>query len=193
MATTTHAGGRLRVTAPDDWTIASAPPAAVRRTRGGGGRRGARAAPSDQASQAALETALLDALASQDFDRVDTLDLTSAPPRATPRRRVRTRGPTPAPGATVELDVEHNEDAVVLLEQDGFYTWVFPQPARAAPRTRLRGGPSAAPAKRTLTFLLNVEPGTAAPAARKMRGIIKKLIFGPSEGIRLQVCGSPRR
>lgn len=71
---------------------------------------------------------LLEALRDNDFEKVDEFTLT-------PEVR-RDRDPLPRdPGKlTMELDVEGEQDAVVLVEKDGCYSWHLPTGDKARRR-----------------------------------------------------------
>lgn len=86
--------------------------------------------------------ALADAIASQDFELVDDLELTARPA---------TRG-TPSTSPTIEVPVPIDEHAIMLVARDEVYEWVLPDATQ--PGRRLRNGPSAS--ARTLTFTLPV-------------------------------------
>jgi hypothetical protein len=112
----------------------------------------------------ALErAALIEALRGDDFVVVDRIDLT-------PRRN----RDLDAPGApkppnrrgTVSLDVKvpAGNDAVVLLERDGVYSWHLP--VGDEPRTR-----SAEPGPRTVSFSLSVQPQPPAGPSRRTRSL----------------------
>jgi hypothetical protein len=100
---------------------------------------------------------LLDALRDNDFEKVDEFTLTP--------KRDRELGPTPtAPGKLqMELDVEGEADAVVLVEQDGCYSWHLP--TDAANKTRTRGLPGE---KRAVRFDIDIAVSNAAYDTRRV-------------------------
>jgi hypothetical protein len=176
MPTITRAGGRLVVTLPETLRVGedSAPierpsPADVRRRRAGGPiARGA-----GDRGPATTDSALLSALQMQDMELVDAVPLEPAA-EARPRTR---RGRAAAPAATFQIEVAPQEDAVLLEEQGGMYSWVFP--SKVAPAGgQARRGTRAAPAARRVTF--RVELGVAAsPASGAVRrGLISDFAFG---------------
>lgn len=121
-------------------------------------RRGTRSDAPDPVSPEAVAAAFGDQLTA-----VDTVSLTigAAPPRR--------RGQAAAP-AVLRVDVDPDEQAVVLVEQDGYYTWVTG--AKQVPRSRSRG-----PAQTVVTFEI---PMTPAPAdGPRRRGPIGDLIVKP--------------
>ena len=125
----TFAGGTLRVTTPTSY---DAQPARTRTDRGLPGDPGA----ATEASKDALVTALEDS----DLALVERVDLTP--------RRTRDLGDKPASNRAgkvkLEVDVPPDEDAVVLLERDGVYSWhlpVNPAAAHEVHRPRPANGP----------------------------------------------------
>ncbi|HET8988514.1 MAG TPA: caspase family protein, partial [Humibacillus sp.] len=141
----------------------------------------------DGTGRTAAKSALLAALAEQDFDVVDRVDLT-------PRRSRDLGSPGPANRrATVSLDVDvaPGDDAVVLLERDGVYSWHLP--------LRPTGGTRSID-PRTLTFEIEVQPrrptSAAARASRRSRalgaeqprdrGLLGDLVHGAVQAIVLR-------
>ncbi len=113
------AGGTLRVTTPSSY---DAEPASKTRTRDLPSGPEGRAVASKDAIVAALEDAGL--------DQVERVDLT---PRAT--RDIDGKPSSNRTGnVRLEVDVPPGEDAVVLLERDGVYSWHLP--VNPAERTR---------------------------------------------------------
>ena len=140
MATTTRADDRVRVTVPDSFVVADTPPAGDgpaeshdrRRARGpvtvpDGGAAG----------QAALDAALLTALNSQELELVDTIPIEPDP--NAPQRLGRARRADRT--FTIDVDIAPHEDAVLLLEQDGMYSWVFQSKAKTTTHRQSRGAP----------------------------------------------------
>ncbi|HWB80111.1 MAG TPA: CHAT domain-containing protein [Nannocystaceae bacterium] len=84
---------------------------------------------------------LADAIASQDFELVDDLEIAARPATRA--------APTTTP--TVEVPVPIDQHAIMLVARDDVYEWVLPDAAPQGGR-RLRNGPSASP--RSLTFTL---------------------------------------
>ena len=136
--------------------------------------------------RAAERSALVEALRTEDFVVVDRIDVTPQ----------RTRGlDEPAPPnrrGTVSLDVDvpAGNDAVVLLERDGVYSWHLPVDAQE--RTR-----SLDPGPRTVSFSLSVQPEPparptrrprtlGAPGAGADRGLLGDLAHGAVQAIVLR-------
>lgn len=164
--------GALTVTYPDSYSVGTAttttgsPPSPGRRRRSPTAGRTA-------AGQENVTGALLDALADQDLELVEPVEL--VPPRPAPGRRAPSRAAT----VSLDLDVAPEESAVILLEQDGFYSWQLPTD-NGTPTVRARRGRG--PARRQVHFELDVrasEPATAAPApSRTVRGPLGDFVVG---------------
>ena len=77
------------------------------------------------------------------------------------------------------MDVAAEEDAVVLMERDGLYSWHLPSPP--APGTRaLEPGP------RTLTFEVAVRPGESGRSSvtdSRTRGLLGSLVQGAAQAL----------
>ena len=150
MPSASFGGGAVRVRTPGSYSATEARD------------RGDRDLPGDGTGRTAAKSALLTALAEQDFDVVDRIDLT-------PRRSRDLESPGPANRrgrVSVDVDVPPGDDAVVLLERDGVYSWHLP--------LRPTGGTRSLES-RTLTFEIDVQPrrptSSAARASRRARGL----------------------
>jgi hypothetical protein len=165
------------VTVPDSFVVADTPPAGDgpaeshdrRRARGpvtvpdGGG-----------VGQAALDAALLTALTSQELELVDTIPIEPDP--NAPQRLGRARRADRT--FTIDVDIAPHEDAVLLLEQDGMYSWVFQSKAKTTTHRRSRGAPSV-PDRRRVSFSVELEPSTRTTAAAPaQRGLISDFVVG---------------
>ncbi len=182
MPSMTRAGGQLQVTAPDSLRItdvAGPPVAGGRRAAGRGGPRVVSI--QDVSGQPDVSDALVEALRAQDLVPIDSMELAPEPAAAVRRGR----GRRVEGQVTMQLAVEPGEDGVVLLEQEGMYSWVWPREtaAPAAAVVRRRGGARAAPGGRTLTFQidLQVEGRPAEGAVRGRRGLITDFVFGKAK------------
>ncbi|GEO30438.1 DUF7379 domain-containing protein [Terrabacter aerolatus] len=134
----------------------------------------------------AQRAALVEALRGGDFVVVDRIDLT-------PRRGRDLDGPAPANRrgtVGVDVDVPAGEDAVVLLERDGLYSWHLPVDVGERTRSLDRG-------PRTVSFALRVQPeAPTRPAARSRsldaspravdRGLLGDLAHGALQAIVLR-------
>ena len=150
MPSASFGGGAVRVRTPGSYSATEARD------------RGDRDLPGDGTGRTTAKSALLTALAEQDFDVVDRIDLT-------PRRSRDLESPGPANRrgrVSVDVDVPPGDDAVVLLERDGVYSWHLP--------LRPTGGTRSLES-RTLTFEIDVQPrrptSSAARASRRARGL----------------------
>ncbi len=169
----TFAGGTLRVTTPGSY---DAQPA---------GRRTDRGLPGDPgAATEASKDALVKALEQSDLTLVDRVDLTP--------RRTRDIGDKPASNRAgkvkLEVDVPPDEDAVVLLEREGVYSWHLP--VNPAERTK-----SIDPGPRTARFEIDVQPlPPDRPTTRRRRppvradgirtrGLLGNLVQGAAQAL----------
>ena len=165
--TSSFAEGAVRVTAPVSY---DAEPVAE-----GGTRR----LPGEPGYDATLVTdTIVDALADSDLVLLTRVDLT---PRAT-RDLADHDGPAGDDGAgtvTFDVDVAADEDAVVLMERDGLYSWHLPTPTPVATRA-LEPGP------RTVTFEVAVrpgEPGRSSVTDDRTRGLLGSLVQGAAQAL----------
>ena len=169
----TFAGGTLRVTTPGSY---DAQPAGARTDRGLPGDPGA--------ATEASKDALVKALEQSDLALVERVDLTP--------RRTRDLGDKPASNRAgkvkLEVDVPPDEDAVVLLERDGVYSWHLP--VNPAERTK-----SIDPGPRTARFEIDVQPlPPDRPTTRRRRppvradgtrtrGLLGNLVQGAAQAL----------
>jgi hypothetical protein len=169
MPTVTHRSG-VRVELPswleiDETAAAAATSSPRRRPSSSAYPSGPVPMPSTSAAAPdAASDAVADAFATQDMQLVATLPLRAKaqPPRRRPSRA------SAAPTLPLALDVAANEDAVVLLEQDGFYAWNFPASVEETPAQPQRRDRPARPASRHVRFEIDI--ATAPPATRTRRG-----------------------
>ncbi|MET0999515.1 MAG: CHAT domain-containing protein [Marmoricola sp.] len=160
----TFAGGTLRVTPPRSYD--------AQRARAQRGLPG-------EAAEAPSKDALVAALEESDLALVEKVDLTP--------RRTRDLGDEPVPNrpatVKVEVDVPAGEDAVVLLERDGVYSWHLPK--NPAQRTR-----SLELGTRTALFDIDVQPRPTKrpPKPRRTpetrtRGLLGDLVQGAAQAL----------
>jgi triacylglycerol esterase/lipase EstA (alpha/beta hydrolase family) len=162
VPSTAFARGGLRVTHPSSYAARQAQPG-----------RGERALPGlpDMAGEGDPSSEpLLDALQDKGFRKVEWVELTPAVSRDAGR------APRPVRRGKVSIDVDllANEDAVVLLDQDGYYTWQLPLRDSSGPEERSRdlgGGP------RTAHFEFAVAPARPS-SARPDRSLLTGLPTG---------------
>jgi hypothetical protein len=166
----------LQITLPEDYQVAPAatatPEASPSRRGRLGGARGAIPMPTapDSASSNDL---LVNAFKNQEMFLLDQLDLT--PDASAPAKRARGER---SGEAEFSVPLAADENAVLLLEQDGMYTWQLPEvaPAKSGPASRgARRGTGTTQA----TFRVALPQGTpsAAPsAAAARRGLIGNFV-----------------
>ena len=114
---------------------------------------------------------LIDALTSQQMDLIDMVELepVQEPTAASGRRRHGTPKVPDRQEVSFELTVAANENAVLVLEQDGMYSWRFPnETGRAAiePSRRRRGGEPATAGTRLVFHVEIFTEPTPVAAAR---------------------------
>ncbi len=175
--------GGARVTAPETFDVVqpTAVPPDVRRASP---IRTTRPVPLQQSSGGDdLNDALLASLGGQDLRLTDTVELQ---PRFDPTppsgRRSATASPIPAvQTAHLDVDVSGTEGAVVLLEQDGVYTWVLPSeavaPEAVSPESpgAVRRGPGTQ-ASGAVRFEIPIQ--ASRPATREpQRGLLGDILF----------------
>ena len=160
----TFAGGALRVSTPTSYDAKRAP------------KRATRALTADPTT--AGKDAIVDALKDSDLTLVERVDLT---PRRS-RDALTGRAPALNRAGTVkiELDVSPHEDAVVLLERDGVYSWHLPvNPVRRSKALK--------PATRTASFEIPVRPlpggRRAKPTGTRTRGLLGDVVHGAAQAL----------
>lgn len=129
---------------------------------------GATPFPTDPLATALANEAIIEALDSQDLKLVDKVELTpgTAPTRG--RRAVE----IPAEKITeFELDLAPQEDAVVLIEVGGMYSWQFAAQSGVMPAEKVRRGIRQPAAQRRVKFRIEI-PTTKQPPRRTTRGIV---------------------
>jgi hypothetical protein len=133
-----------------------------------------------QLVEAAGQAELVAGLQDSDLSLVQTVDLT---PRRS--RDLATPGDA-APGKVAfEVDVKQDEDAVVLLERDGVFSWHLPvdtgRHTKAIQPKSLEHGP------RTRHFEIDVQPvpggKTPAPTDRRDRGLLGTVVEGAAHAL----------
>jgi hypothetical protein len=156
----TFAGGTVRVTTPPTYDAQQTLP-----TRG-------LPDPADLARSAGKD-ALVAALRDSDLNLVESVDLTP--------RRSRDLGAPPAKGTVqLEVDVPPDEDAVVLLERDGVYSWHLPVDARRRTRSL-----DAKPQTRRFEIDVRADRATVPPTPddRRDRGLLGHVVEGAAHAL----------
>ena len=156
----------LRIDLPDGIIVNAATPAPA--VRGGGRHYGPRPLPSADAPPP-----LLKALESQDFVPVDVLELD-----ATAETAAAVRAARPVQRKVdLSLDLGADEGAVVLVEQEGVYSWHLPNPGTdtaPAAADRQRGGSTGHRAR----FSIDLGRPAADGDDFKRRGFVSDFIVG---------------
>ena len=168
MQVITRASG-VQLRLPDDLSVSDAggEDAPVRR-----GRSGLPTGPIPMQDASAEPTAggtdpVVASLQAQDLTLVDAFEVVAPGPADD---LVRRRAPGGAEGGgEITVEVAEPEDAVLLLEQDGVYTWRYPAEEKTEVRGATRRGPVVVPAARVLVF--DVDLGSAVPGAPQQRGV----------------------
>jgi hypothetical protein len=128
---------------------------------------------------------LLSALAAQEITIVDEVQLQPSLEAVPPTRR-RGGGPSEAESATIELDLAADEEAMVLLEQDGFYSWHLTPQIEQSQLPPSRGRRGFAPAAKTARFTVEFQRETQETAATQQRGFVKDLVIAKARAIVLK-------
>ena len=178
----------VRVTAARGFTIGRGPatPASPRRGAAAG------AAPTSDSA------ALLAALADQELFVAD--EFTIAPTGNTsvrPSARSGVAATPSVPAASVDVEVSPVESAVVLVDQDGDFTWHFPEPVSTKTRAGARRSSSTtsrAPSKVTIRVRLKATR-TSSPSRKGLgvgsvvsaaRGIVLKFVARAATGVAMK-------
>jgi hypothetical protein len=127
---------------------------------------------------------LLAALAAQEMTIVDEVELQPGPEPTPARRGAPTRPQSES--AMIELELEPDEGAVVLLEQDGLYSWHFPSQVEQAPPPTSRGRRGLMPAAKTARFTLEFQREPASAPAPQQRGLIKDFLIERARAVVLK-------
>lgn len=130
-------------------------------------RRGARR---PKARSQAGRDVLLDALASQEMTATHEFSIAPTRPAVGARRSAAKRS---AASVSVAVDVTPNENAVILVEQDGEYTWHYPPASASRVSTTRRSAAARRPTRDHVTISIALEPGRARPAATEARRSVR--------------------
>lgn len=176
MPTITRPSG-LVVTVPDTYAVASS-----KRAIGRSGLSRPTVIPltSETPETTAEVDPVLQAMQLQDMQLFDHVDLEPTM-EATGAGGTRRAGAPAIPQkqqAELALDIADNEHAVVLLQQDGMYSWKFATPEAtkgAEPAEHLRGIPE--PGRKVQRFSLEITSTRTLGAADAQRGVLKELIY----------------
>lgn len=148
-------GITVSVTGPAELARAAPPP-----------KRGVKTAAKRAVGTAGDGGLILDALRGQDLELVDSILLT-IPPAARPKKR---GGAAPSSAVTLDVPLGPDEQAVILLEDEGEYRWIVdgqPLPS-AAPKRGVKA------AKRQVRFSIDLKAAPPPPAIALKRGGVKR-------------------
>ncbi|ULA65350.1 MAG: CHAT domain-containing protein [Nitrospira sp.] len=171
----------LTITVPNTFDVVSPKPIAERSRpdRAPGSRRPSTVPMSTENCPPGESASILEALEKQDMQLVDAVDLE---PRLepTPPSGVRRRGAPAIPtkqAVKVVVDVQPTDEVVMLVEQDGMYSWIFPNKNVDVSVPRSRRGASARAGCRHVTFLINVHATSTSKSRDSRRGLFTDLIY----------------
>jgi len=175
MASLELAEGSLRVTYPDSYGVEPARRAA--KARRGGRPPGASVWAGPVGPTSEVSAALLDALATQNLELVEPFELVptaqAGPSGQRGQRGQRSHGPNRAGRVHVAVDLPEGQDSVILLEQDGFFSWHLPTGHDTARRPSRHPAPAGAPRASRRADLAAGPPTTAqgreGPPSRAVR------------------------
>ena len=130
-------------------------------------------------SPVGVEGALLAALAKQDIQLIDTVGL--EPRGNTTRRSPDSSGVSPEPPTpqtiNLMLDVAHNEDAVVLLEQEGVYSWRFASETKTVPSAPRHRGSATESSQKQVRFQIDIDCGQTRDPGTTKRSVLGDFVF----------------
>lgn len=130
-------------------------------------------------SQVDENEVLISALAEQEMTLIDNPELEPTIEAALPVGRGPGKLKEPKPSMTkYELDLGPDEGAILLLEQDGMYSWQYPSRITDIPGRRLRGAAKKAEATRRATFYIPLTPTILPQRKTKGGGPIEKFFWG---------------
>ncbi len=126
----------------------------------------------------------LAALAAQEMTIVDEVELQAgAETAAASRGRA---GVPQSESAKIELDLAQDEGAVILLEQDGLYSWQLPSEIEEVPSPTARGRRGLTPAAKTAHFTLEFQREPQRAPALQRRGLIKDFLIAKARAVVLK-------
>ncbi len=165
----------IRVSHPDNFRISTG----RSRARGMRSAFGTNVLPESQQTQD-LESEEIVQLLSGEMEKVDEFVVEPVAERPA-RRRARAEAEADE-RITVEVDVAADESAVVLVEQDGVYSWCLPTTSQMveqeSDRRGRRGRRDAAKTYKSLEIDLNMQGVTKTRRGRSSRGLIGDFVVG---------------
>jgi hypothetical protein len=170
-----HRASGLEIKTPSTYSVADLSESIESRRRGAPSRVfGPVALPHDQEIAGGIDDAVASAFSGQDMQLVDQIELRPKPKARNRKSPDKSSSPV---DNTIELalPVEPQEDAVLLLEQDGVYSWNFPQKSRNVAQGNRRRADEVG-VQRLIHFSIRVSTEKSAKRRRAQRGIIEDFI-----------------
>jgi len=167
MTTHKFAGG-VEVTLPEQLRVTTLPQGKTRRFNRLS-TSGAVPMPSEL-DQPTTNDQILDALAQTDMQLVREVFIEPAS-RTGKSRRSR---PLESQSAEFKIDLTKNEEAVMLIEQDGLYLWKYASQTQAVPATRRRGG-SVEVTQKQAVFFVDIAAPTEFETTGQRRNVLGEL------------------
>ena len=127
----------------------------------------------------------LEALGAQGMTVVDEVQL-QAGPEAVPEKRGAAPSRSQAESASIELELEADEGAVVLLEQNGLYSWQLPSQIEPVELPISRGRRGLTPAAKTARFTLEFQREPQRAPTLQQRGLIKDFLIARARAVVLK-------
>lgn len=180
----------LRITLPETYKV-NPPRTPANRRGAAGGAGGSRFGPvpmPPEKEHPDESAAIVEALEKQEMQLIDSIEF-EPQLEPTPPAGLRRRGAPSVPHkqtATLEVDVQPGEEAVVLVEQDGMYSWIFPIKRGDAAASSARRGLGARPAAKRVTFRIDVHATSTPKRRRDRRGFFTDLIYSKVKALVLK-------
>ena len=174
MKTINRASG-VQITIPSKYNIAeTVSPTSSKRRSGPGRVFGPIPLPKNRGEAGAVNDVVVAAFGGQEMQLVDQVEIIPPPAVTSTTRKKGVRSSAAAKNVTdFKLALAPNEDAVVLLEQDGMYSWQFANEIKSKKARSAKRGVPAVDAQRLVQFriTLDMEPSTNDRSTR--RGILE--------------------
>jgi hypothetical protein len=175
----------LRISFPDTYSVSTAaialaasPPIAKRRLKNDEGEQKLGREAIRAGDFPNEKSAILEALEKQGMQLVDSVEF-EPKLEPTPLTGKRRRGAPDVPekqSATLEIDVQPSEEAALLVEQDGVYSWVLPSVRADITMPAARRGEKATTARR-VTFRIDAYATSTLKRRQDRRGFFTDLIY----------------
>jgi hypothetical protein len=167
----------IRITVSSDYRVAitAAGESGVRHVRRIDSPTGPVPLPPQPGIRSAENEAIINAMEGQELRLVDEAALEPEPSeekrRAAPAAEDKTH-------AEFSLEVEGHEGAVLLTEQDGFYSWVLPTDTQTILSGAEKRGARTVTTRQRVVFQIEVRSAGEPAAGPSRRGFIKDFVFG---------------